>query len=98
MGERMYLSMSTQDVCKDDEEETKEKEERKEKEKHYTVADLAKEWNLSPKTIIRLFENRPGVMLIEGPEIKGRKRQRKHRTMRIPQSVRDAVHKELTGG
>jgi hypothetical protein len=31
-------------------------------ERHYSVAELGKLWNLSEKTIRRMFENEPGVL------------------------------------
>ena len=31
---------------------------------HYTVKEMAKIWNLSADTIVRIFENEPGVIVI----------------------------------
>jgi hypothetical protein len=32
--------------------------------RHYTVNELAKTWNLSDETIVKLFESEPGVIVI----------------------------------
>jgi hypothetical protein len=32
--------------------------------RHYTVKKIAKIWNLSADTIVRIFENEPGVIVI----------------------------------
>ena len=65
-------------------------------EKHYTVAEISTKWGISTDSIIRLFENVPGVLIIRGPERKGRKRQPR-RLMRIPATVADAVYREISG-
>jgi hypothetical protein len=62
-------------------------------ERHYTPDELGEMWNLSADTVRRLFEREPGVLVIE--------RQRSHlvrryRSLRIPQSVAERVHKRMT--
>jgi transcriptional regulator GlxA family with amidase domain len=52
-------------------------------ERHYTVAELAEQWNLSRDTIRRLFENEPGVVVFTHPKLN----KRVYRTLRIPESV-----------
>jgi hypothetical protein len=32
--------------------------------RHYTVKEIAKIWNLSADTVVRIFENEPGVIVI----------------------------------
>lgn len=63
-------------------------------ERHYSVAELAEAWNLSKDTIIRMFLNQPGVLVLEQ---KRKGARRRHRTLRIPKSVAELVHKEHSG-
>ena len=59
-------------------------------ERHYSVDELGKLWNLSADTVRRLFEREPGVLVIE----RGRSRNaRRYRTLRIPESVAERVHR-----
>jgi hypothetical protein len=61
-------------------------------ERHYSVHEIASMWGLSENTIRRMFCEEPGV--IEwGREEKRFKRA--YRTMRIPQSVVERVHRRL---
>jgi hypothetical protein len=60
-------------------------------EQHFSVAHVAKRWGLSEDTVRRLFENEPGVLVIEPP--RGRFSRRRYRTLRIPESVIERVHK-----
>jgi hypothetical protein len=62
-------------------------------ERHYTPEELANLWSLSADTVRRLFEREPGVLLIERPRLRGRRR---YRTLRIPESVAARVHRRLT--
>ena len=59
-------------------------------ERHYTPRDIAKLWAVSEKSVIRVFEKEPGVLVIQNSL--GRNA-RRHRTMRIPFSVLDRVHR-----
>jgi transcriptional regulator GlxA family with amidase domain len=52
-------------------------------ERHYSVAELAQQWNLSRDTIRRMFENEPGVVVFQRPK----RNKRIYRTLRIPESV-----------
>ena len=61
-------------------------------EKQYTVEELAAMWKLHRKTIVRMFENEPGVLKIKGPGERGSNSNRK--TLRIPQSVMERVYGE----
>lgn len=61
-------------------------------EKHYSVADLAELWNLSEKTIRRMFGNEPGVLLWGDKE---RRFKRAYTTVRIPETVALRVHRRL---
>jgi len=61
-------------------------------ERHYSVADLAMLWNLSEKTIRRMFENEPGVLQWGNLESRFK---RAYTTLRIPESVALRVHRRL---
>jgi transcriptional regulator GlxA family with amidase domain len=52
----------------------------------YTVAEVGRLLNYSRRTIIRLFENEPGVLIHRG----------KRRTLRIPRAVFQRVIRKLT--
>ena len=60
-------------------------------EQHFTIAELAAMWNLSQDVIRRLFEKEPGVMIIETTK----RYKRRYRTLRIPESVVQRVHRKM---
>jgi hypothetical protein len=62
------------------------------RERHYSVAELGKIWNLSEKTIRRMFENEPGVLQWGKVEARWR---RAYITLRIPETVALRVHRRL---
>ncbi|HSZ03069.1 MAG TPA: helix-turn-helix domain-containing protein [Terriglobales bacterium] len=53
----------------------------------YTVREVAKLLNYSRRTIVRMFENEPGVLV---------RANTKRRTLRIPRSVYERVVRKLT--
>jgi hypothetical protein len=61
-------------------------------ENHYSVSELAALWHLSEKTIRRMFENEPGVIIWGVGE---RRFKRGYRTLRIPETVVIRVHRQL---
>jgi transcriptional regulator GlxA family with amidase domain len=61
-------------------------------ENHYSVEQLAEQWNVSRDTVRRMFLDEPGVLVIARPTKKYR---RPHRTLRIPQSVAERVYRRL---
>lgn len=61
-------------------------------EKHYSVSELAQMWRLSEKTIRRMFEDEPGVIIWGMSEERFKRR---YRTLRIPESVVVRVHRQL---
>jgi hypothetical protein len=61
-------------------------------ERHYSPEELSQIWNLSADTVRRLFEREPGVLVIE----RSRSRARRYRTLRIPESVAQRVHRRLS--
>jgi hypothetical protein len=52
-------------------------------EKHFTVSELAKLWNVSPDLIRRLFMDEPDVIVISSPHPD----KRAYRSLRISESV-----------
>jgi hypothetical protein len=58
---------------------------------HLTPEQLGERWNLSADTIRRLFDHEAGVLVIQ--RASGRRR---YRTLRIPESVAERVHRRLT--
>ena len=61
-------------------------------ERHYAPGEVAEIWQFNVEMIRRLFQNEPGVVVIQAPVKKGR---RPYKTIRIPQSVLERVHKRL---
>lgn len=61
-------------------------------EKHYSPAELGKQWSLSADYIRRRFANESGVLAL--PNHKPGKR--RYITLRIPASVAARVHAELS--
>jgi len=61
-------------------------------EPHYTPEQLGTAWSLSGDTIVRLFENEPGVLVVE----RSKAGRRRYRTIRIPASVAERVHRRMT--
>jgi len=66
-------------------------------ERHYSVAEVAKMWALSEKTVRRMFGDEDGVLNWSARETR---RKRGFRTLRIPESVLHRVHRkrELRAG
>lgn len=62
-------------------------------ERHYKPEELGEMWGLSHDTIFRLFEHEPGVLVIDNARGGG---YRRHRTLRIPESVAMRVHRRLS--
>lgn len=63
-------------------------------EHHYTVAEIAQMWSLSQDFVRRLFEREPGVLVL-GQE-RTRNGKRRYRTLRIPASVVERVHRRVS--
>ena len=63
-------------------------------ERHYTVAEIAATWQLSPDAIRRIFQNEPGALVLgNGESVRSKRR---YTTLRIPQSVVERVHRRLS--
>ena len=54
----------------------------------YSVKEVSALMGFSRRTIIRLFENEPGVLLVMRPETL---RKRRYRSIRIPRAVYERV-------
>ena len=63
-------------------------------EAHYTPAEVAQAWGVSADTIRRMFQDEPGVLVIEPAP--ARFSRRRYRTLRIPASVAERVHRRMT--
>ena len=61
-------------------------------ERHYAPSEVADLWQFNVETIRRLFQDEPGVVVLQAPVKKGR---RPYKTIRIPQSVLQRVHRRL---
>jgi hypothetical protein len=61
-------------------------------ERHYSVDELTEIWDLSDDFVRRLFLNEPGVVVF----FKQRPGRRVYRTLRIPESVVQRVHRRMT--
>lgn len=58
------------------------------KDQPYTIADLMMLHNLSRRTVIRLYEDEPGVQILQSsPEEQRKTGKRRHRTIRVPHRV-----------
>jgi len=62
-------------------------------ERHFSPDELGAIWGLSADSVRRLFEREPGVLVIE--HLKSRAK-RRYRTLRIPESVVERVHRRMT--
>jgi hypothetical protein len=54
----------------------------------YTIPEIAAKLKLSQQTALRMFEEEPGVIVLERP---GKMHKRKYRTVRVPRHVYDRV-------
>jgi AraC-like DNA-binding protein len=61
-------------------------------ERHYCVSEVAEFWGLSERTIRRIFNDEPGVIKWENGETRFK---RGYKTLRIPESVVQRVHRKL---
>ncbi len=61
-------------------------------ERHFTAGEVADIWHFDVETMRRLFEREPGVVVLQALP---RKNKRPYKTIRIPQTVLDRVHKRL---
>jgi hypothetical protein len=62
-------------------------------EKHYTPLEIAEMWGFHGKTIRKLFESEPGVVVLGNT--KTTRYRKAYTTLRIPASVAERVHRRL---
>jgi hypothetical protein len=62
-------------------------------ERHFTVAEIGATWRLSNDVIRRLFETEPGVLVIADNRTRSK---RSYRTLRVPETVMERVHRRLS--
>ena len=56
-------------------------------ERPYSINELTVLHNLSRRTVIRLYENEPGVQILQGSRDHQQALGRRHRTVRVPRHV-----------
>jgi hypothetical protein len=61
-------------------------------EKHYSLEQIGELWGLSTKTVRKMFENEPGIIVFGNT---GSIKKRRYLTFRIPESVLLRVHRRL---
>jgi hypothetical protein len=61
-------------------------------ERHYKVVEVAAMWSLSDDAVRKIFENEPGVIVLSGHS----RGARRYRTLRIPGSVVERVHRRMS--
>jgi hypothetical protein len=61
-------------------------------EKHYSIIEISKLWALSQKTVRKIFENEPGVIQWGAEETLHK---RGYRTLRVPETVLQRMHRKL---
>jgi hypothetical protein len=69
-------------------------EETKVYERHFTIDQIAETWSLSRDTVTRIFEDEPGVLVVQAP--RGKRGRRGYRTFRVPGSVVERVHRRMS--
>jgi hypothetical protein len=66
-------------------------------ERHYTLTELARQWQVSRRTLRPWFINEPGVIRYGTGKLT-KARQRSYVSLRIPESVARRVYRRRTGG
>ena len=61
-------------------------------ERHYSVGEVAQLWNLSVRTVKKMFWNEPGILRWGNEETRFK---RSYITIRIPESALQRVHRQL---
>lgn len=61
-------------------------------ERHYSPAEIAERWTLSEDAVRKLFEMEPGVLVLAT----SKPGKRRYRTLRIPETVAQRVHRRLS--
>lgn len=63
-------------------------------ERHFSVDEVAALWSLSDDSVRKMFEDEPGVLIIECQS--SRTHKRRYKTLRIPEHVLERVHRRLS--
>ena len=66
-------------------------------ERHYTLTELARQWQVSRRTLRPWFINEPGVIRYGTGKLT-KARRRSYVSLRIPESVARRVYRRRTGG
>ena len=61
-------------------------------EKHYSLEQIGELWGLSIRTVRKMFEHEPGIIVFGNT---GSLKKRRYLTLRIPESVLLRVHRRL---
>jgi len=61
-------------------------------EKHYSLEQIGELWGLSTRTVRKMFEKEPGIIVFGNT---GSLKKRRYLTLRIPESVLLRVHRRL---
>ena len=61
-------------------------------ERHYSLEQIGELWGLSTRTVRKMFENEPGIIVFGNT---GSLKKRRYLTLRIPESVLLRVHRRL---
>ena len=61
-------------------------------ERHYSVEQIGELWGLSTRTVRKMFDNEPGIIVFGNT---GSLKKRRYLTLRIPESVLLRVHRRL---
>jgi hypothetical protein len=62
-------------------------------EPHYSIQEVAEIWGLCENSVRELFKNEPGVVKLERPRPRHKRR---YITVRIPLSVLERVHRRMS--
>lgn len=61
-------------------------------ERHYSLEQIGELWGLSTRTVRKMFENEPGIIVFGNT---GSLKRRRYLTLRVPESVLLRVHRRL---
>jgi hypothetical protein len=61
-------------------------------ERHYSLEQIGELWGLSTRTVRKMFENEPGIIVFGNT---GSMKKRRYVTLRIPESILVRVHRRL---
>ena len=61
-------------------------------ERHYTVAEVGQMWSLSRRTIRRILDKEPGIMVLGHP---GDSTRHRYQRLRVPESVLQRIHNRM---